>query len=253
MTRIFINYRRADSAAYTGRIYDRLVAQYGRKRVFMDVSSLCPGVDFIEEIEKSVNGCNIFIAVIGPQWLSITDSQGIRRLDSSEDYVRLEISMALKSQIPVIPVLVAKAIMPRSEDLPEALIAFARKHALEVSDDRFAYDVGRLLSAINDLRKNDSNATKIPVVILVQSKGRKFKAELPIHIELRRLISPLINRLGLPAESQDGRPVTYTFYSETQQRPLNSVLTLDQNGVEANDVLSLILQMVAGGPIRSVK
>ncbi|MEM9267240.1 MAG: hypothetical protein AAGA46_17120 [Cyanobacteria bacterium P01_F01_bin.13] len=37
---IFISYRRSDSIAETGRIYDRLATEFGRDRVFKDVDSI---------------------------------------------------------------------------------------------------------------------------------------------------------------------------------------------------------------------
>jgi hypothetical protein len=60
------------------------------------------------------------LVVIGTHWLSITDDNGRRRLDDSEDFVRREIEAALQSGIRVIPVLVDGATMPPSDQLPRA-------------------------------------------------------------------------------------------------------------------------------------
>lgn len=46
MSKILISYRREDSAHVTGRIYDRLVQQFGRTAVFKDVDSIPLGIDF---------------------------------------------------------------------------------------------------------------------------------------------------------------------------------------------------------------
>ncbi len=43
MSRIFVCYRREDEQAFVGRIYDRLVARYGRDSVFMDIDTIPPG------------------------------------------------------------------------------------------------------------------------------------------------------------------------------------------------------------------
>jgi len=49
--KIFINYRREDSRADAGRLYDRLHALYP-ERVFRDVGSLEPGIEWREAIDK---------------------------------------------------------------------------------------------------------------------------------------------------------------------------------------------------------
>lgn len=149
MPRIFISYRREDASAYAGRLFDRLSAQYGRDRIFMDVDSLEPGADFGEAIEQTVGSCDVLIAVIGRQWLDAKDAGGARRLENPEDFVRLEVASALARKIRVIPLLVGTARMPRSDDLPEPLKSLARRNAFEVSDVSFHDNVARLISALN--------------------------------------------------------------------------------------------------------
>ncbi|MEA2008972.1 MAG: toll/interleukin-1 receptor domain-containing protein, partial [Chloroflexota bacterium] len=103
---IFISYRRVDTAYAAGRLYDRLSARFGEENIFMDVEGLDPGVNFVETIEEAVASCNVLIALIGSQWLTVKAQQGGRRLDNPEDFVRLEIAAALKRNIRVIPILV---------------------------------------------------------------------------------------------------------------------------------------------------
>jgi len=54
MSKILISYRRKDSADVTGRIYDRLVQQFGRESVFVDVDSIPFGVDFRKHLDEQV-------------------------------------------------------------------------------------------------------------------------------------------------------------------------------------------------------
>src|SRR5207248_1830841 len=103
---VFLSYRRDDAASAAGRLYDRLSAH--SFTVFMDID-IAPGIDFVEEIEKSGGSCNVLIAVIGKHWLTASDEEGKRRLDHPEDFVRIEIGTALKRGIQVIPVLVEGA------------------------------------------------------------------------------------------------------------------------------------------------
>jgi formylglycine-generating enzyme required for sulfatase activity len=111
----------------------------------MDIDAIEPGLDFMEVIEQEVGSCDALVALIGKQWLTITDASGRRRLDNPEDFVRLEIAAALARNIRVIPALVHAAPMPRTSDLPDALKSLARRNAIEMSDTRFHFDVDRLI------------------------------------------------------------------------------------------------------------
>jgi hypothetical protein len=118
---IFISYRRDEASAWARLLNDRLFQKFPETKIFMDVDTIEPGVDFVEAIEKSVGSCELLIAVIGGRWLISSDEDGKRRLDNPEDFVRLEIATALKRGIRVIPVLVEGASMPRPPDLPDDL------------------------------------------------------------------------------------------------------------------------------------
>jgi len=148
MSRIFISYRRQDSEGYVGRLYDHLIQHFDRNDVFIDVDNIPPGSDFVKQLEDTVAACEVFIAVIGPQWLTIADERGERRLDQEHDFVRIEVASALMQNKLVIPVLVGQARMPRVYDLPEAIAPLARRNAIELSHQRFSYDVQKLVDSI---------------------------------------------------------------------------------------------------------
>ena len=145
---IFISYRRVDSEGHAGRLYDRLGSHFGRRNVFMDVVAIEAGVDFAEEIKQAVRGCDVLLALIGPQWLTIKDKQGKLRLEDPRDFVRLEIAAALMQGIRVIPILLQGASMPPASALPEDLKPLSTRNALEVSAARFDTDVETLIHAI---------------------------------------------------------------------------------------------------------
>lgn len=146
---VFISYRREDSGAYAGRLFDRLKAEFGENQVFMDITALGPGVDFVEAIDKAVGSCKVLIALIGDRWADAPDDQGKRRLDNPEDFVRLEVSSALRGETFVIPVLVGNARMPKAKQLPDDLKPLIRRNALELSDTRWEYDVSVLIEEIS--------------------------------------------------------------------------------------------------------
>ncbi len=147
MPKIFISYRRDDSAGHAGRLFDRLVDYFGREQVFIDIDTIKPGLDFVEVVQQAVAGCDGLVAVIGQGWLEATDATG-RRIDDPTDLVRLEIATALERGIRVIPVLVQGAQTPSVTDLPDALNKLARQNALELSDTRFHSDADRLIEAL---------------------------------------------------------------------------------------------------------
>jgi hypothetical protein len=144
---IFICYRRDDAEGYAGRIYDRLHARFPG-RVFMDVTGISPGADFSRVIQDTVGSCHVLLAIIGKQWLTITDSSTKPRIQRDDDYVRHEIATALYRNIAVIPVLVRDAKMPGQESLTPDLASLSTRNALQVSDDDFEHDALRLISAI---------------------------------------------------------------------------------------------------------
>ena len=99
MSGIFISYRRGETGPYAGRLYDRLVQEFGQDQVFMDIGTVDLGVDFVNAIEKAVAAVDVLICVIGTEWLTITDETGNRRLDDPRDFIRLEVASALKRDI----------------------------------------------------------------------------------------------------------------------------------------------------------
>src|SRR6185295_6796757 len=129
---ILISYRREDSDAIAGRIRDRVAGQYGESRIFMDIDSIPFGLGFRKQVQNALMRNDIVLAIIGPKWLGATRG-GVARIADETDPVRIEVETALKRGIPVIPVLVNKAIMPKPGDLPEGLKELSFLNAAEVS------------------------------------------------------------------------------------------------------------------------
>jgi hypothetical protein len=145
---VFISYRRDDSAGYAGRIADSFTEQFGEDRVFRDIDSIEPGLDFAEAIESAVGSSDVLIAVIGRNWLTATDPAGRKRLEDANDYVRLEIVAALQRNIRVIPLLVQGGSMPSADELPDDLASLARRNAFELHDTSWRDDVRRLTGVL---------------------------------------------------------------------------------------------------------
>lgn len=145
--RVFISYRRDDSRADSGRLYDRLAAQFPG-RVFRDVGSIELGVHWEEAIASVLSQTDACIVVIGKNWISIKDEAGNRRLDNPRDMVREEVAAVLRRQIRVFPVLVGGARMPAEEELPADLQALCRWNAIELPEQHWEEAVQKLIKAL---------------------------------------------------------------------------------------------------------
>ncbi len=147
---IFICYRREDSVAYAGRLFDHLSDQFAGEQIFMDIDTMKVGFDFVSQLEIAVAGCDVLIVVIGKNWLTATNDEGKRLLDDPEDFVRIEIKTALERNIPVVPLLVGGAVVPKGSDLPNEIAHLSRRHGVEISDIRFRTDVSRFVESIKE-------------------------------------------------------------------------------------------------------
>lgn len=116
---IFLCYRRDDTLALAGRLWDRLAAHFGEEHVFIDLDSIQPGDNFVENLADRLERADVMVVLIGARWLN--GESGMRRIDDLADYVRYEITFALSRGIPVIPVLGDGAEMPRRSDVPESI------------------------------------------------------------------------------------------------------------------------------------
>jgi Tol biopolymer transport system component len=149
---IFISYRRSDNPDATGRIYDRLVSEFGKAQVFKDVDSITLGQDFRGHLNGIVGDCGVVLAIIGPRWTDAHNKDGQRRLEDPDDFVRIELEAALARDIPVVPVLVGHAPVPVASELPGSLAPMAFRQSIEVRPDPdFHNDATRLVTALRGI------------------------------------------------------------------------------------------------------
>src|SRR6516165_4671741 len=158
--KIFINYRRDDSISTAGRLHDRLAQTFGRKNLFMDVDHVPAGVDFVDYLNRQVAACDVFLAVIGPNWVDAKDDSGHRRFDNPNDYVTVEIAAALARNIRVIPVLVDGARTPNADKLPDSIKLLVRRNAVEVRNTHFGRDAEALTNKVREALKTTRPVTR---------------------------------------------------------------------------------------------
>jgi TIR domain len=150
--RIFLSYRRDDAHTIASRLYDILSSHFGVAQVFMDIDSIEPGTDFLQVIQETIGSSDLFLVLIGKDWLKPRYEDRIdrrRRLDDPDDYVRIELEAARNTGVRILPVLVDEATMPTPEELPNSLQWLSRTNALQVRRSSFQHDVNQLISFID--------------------------------------------------------------------------------------------------------
>jgi hypothetical protein len=95
--KVFISYRRDDSAGYAGRVRDRLERELGRDLLFMDVDA---------------------------------------------------IPLGTRRDIPVIPILLDGARIPKADQLPEELKELASRNGMDIRHASFHDDMNRLIRGL---------------------------------------------------------------------------------------------------------
>lgn len=150
--RIFISYRRDSDLHSTERLFDRLITDFGRDNLFMDIAegSIKPGDNFAERLREKIGSCEVLLAVIGRGWLDAKDHRGNRRLDSPSDFVRVEIVSALEQGKRVIPVLVDNTFIPHSDLLPDPLKKLIEGQAVRLTNENFRLDCDRFMRQLHE-------------------------------------------------------------------------------------------------------
>jgi TIR domain len=238
---IFINYRRSTTAAAAGRLHDRLEHHFARQDLFMDVDAIEPGLDFVKILNDQVNNCRAFIAVIGPNWASVSDASGRRRLDNPDDYVRIEIEAALERNVLVIPVLVDGAQMPTAMELPSSLKPLTRRQAIELSHARFASDVDLLANSIKRVDQEISTKTTTPldraqnaslsmIQILFSYRGRISRAAfwkgLTLYLAMVLSLSILLTAYFIIDRLDAGKTIDLSVYDNWRYKFLIYIISI---------------------------
>ena len=142
----FLSYRRQDTKHCAGRLHDHLSAKFGDDNIVLDIESIPTGANFRDYIKNAISDCDVFLALIGEQWLSLIRNRS--DLDQP-DYVKIELEAALSSNLLVVPILVDDTEMPRETDLPAELQPLSSLNSIRLRYDHFASDVKTILQNID--------------------------------------------------------------------------------------------------------
>ena len=219
--RLFICYRHKDSKESTGRLHDRLKDKFN---VFRDVKHIEAGERFRELIAVELSKTNAVLVVIGPDWATIKDEMGQLRLSNAGDYVRMEIEIALKDKIPLIPVLVMGATRPNASDLPETIRSLGEIHSIEVrSDPDFEHDFAKLCRAIEKILKIPQSPTQIEEIKEIL---RDMEQEQRSSRERERSIYEKIDRLDRKALDRHSELITSIMTLSSRLNAINAILEM---------------------------
>jgi len=252
---VFLCYRRDDSGGHAGRLYDRLGSELGRDQVFMDIV-IEPGANFVEHIEGAVGSSTVLVALIGSDWLTAENARGELRLHDPRDFVRLEIATALAKGIRVIPTLVGGARPPSAEDLPDELAPLASLHALELSDSRWEYDTGRLVSVLKKLVSPASHPAAAGAVVRATPRedrdtGGKGVGRYRAEADARRALAAGIERVARAVRATLGPNGQYVVIATDGGRERTRDGATIAGQVEAEDMaeqegVALVREMAVG-------
>ena len=225
--RIFISYRRSDSAGTTTAIRKTLVERF-EDQVFHDVAGIELGDRFPDALRNELDRSVIVLAVIGQGWLGAKNEFHQRRIDFPDDWVNIELSRALGSpEVTVIPVLVDGAVMPPSKALPAELAELAHRNAVQLRHEAWDESIRPLLERIEQILKPGS------------ASGKRESEELTLDLVRHAVIEALDSR------SQQAGQVLLATLDE-----ISRVLAKDDGttGSESRQVLNLLLGRLLARP-----
>jgi TIR domain len=186
-------YRRDDSADVAGRIYDRLVADFGKDAIYRDVDTIPFGEDFREHIRGCLSTCRVGLVVIGPDWCTIAGRSGRPRLHEATDHVRLEVeAMLARETMKTIPLFVRGAESPEPDALPEVLQPLAFRNGAEIRrDPDFHHDMDRVLAQLRRLMEPAAEKVAPPSIPPVPVAAEEIGVPIPPpETELPRVRGP---------------------------------------------------------------
>jgi len=148
MPSVFISYRREEATDMSGRIADFLDRRFGAGTTFRDVNAILAGSNFVMALQRGLDESRVVLVLIGPRWIHIQEPNGMRRIDSPNDFVRYEIGAALRAGKLVVPVLLDGATRPTAAELPPDLAALAEQAPVVLRNDPFfADDMAKAITA----------------------------------------------------------------------------------------------------------
>lgn len=192
---VFISYRRADSSAASRWLFDAIQRTFGPDCVFMDTEAIRVSAEWPKAIQRGLQQATHVVAVIGSQWLRVTDDYGRRRIDRDDDWVRTELAHALQQRKRILPIVLAPDGMPRAEALPKEIENLAYVQPFELRNDRWESDLNLLVRELEKqgFKRVTSSGVRYPTpqVSITEIPQKEFKSILRTLPGWSEVVSPL--------------------------------------------------------------
>lgn len=117
---IFVDYRGTSEIRAAEYVYARMAEAFGEATVFKAGDVLRPGDMFSPALMDEAAACPVMLACVGPTWLAASDPDDRRRLASPDDWLRLEISIAVEAGNRVVPLLLGDRASVAAPGPPQA-------------------------------------------------------------------------------------------------------------------------------------
>ena len=146
--RVFLSYRRSDSAIQAQAVKIVLQQKLPDVLVFVDTESINPSEHWPDRLTAALDHSSAVVALIGPNWRFRAD--GTDRFADPKDWVLRELAYALEHKVDaVVPVFFDTTTTTAYQDLPPSLTGMPHIQALELRQDaHWSQDVDRLASTV---------------------------------------------------------------------------------------------------------
>lgn len=138
-TKIFLSYVRADTEADTGRLFDTLSRELPGANLFLDVADIELGANWKRIIERAVEDSVILLCIMGPGW----------RLSPP---IYLELTIALKSNVPIVPILFRGAdLIALTNDMEADIAELKDRNAISINHKTWLQDISPLIVLLKNI------------------------------------------------------------------------------------------------------
>ena len=214
--KVFLSYRRRDSLNISERIIDHLSIDFGRNFIFQDTDSIPIGENFNKIIETSISNSSVILVIIGDKWILKNDHKETKGIFFEQDAVRYEITLAIKLNKPIIPVLVNNAVMPGKESLPADIQGLSDFNSITLRNNpHFKNDIDLLVS---NIRSFDSSLSHLSIPNI------PFEAKLPVKTLLDSAI--LLRAIIFEFISSNEKLITILSKQEDKVRMVDQLIEM---------------------------
>lgn len=148
---IFLSYRRNDLAGeQVALIHTTLTREFGKRSTFWDKHM--QGASQWERIlRESSSSAKVCLILIGSNWNEVDKGTNKPRMFNFDDWVRIEIELAINNGLVVIPVLINGAKLPYKSEIPDSIWKIYERNAIEVETNKWEIYGDKLVNELKPI------------------------------------------------------------------------------------------------------